>query len=217
MAVTTKTGMAFLDQVYAMNNVDDCRSIYDKWASDYDADVNSETQNYVAPLLCAQAVLAASSADTLASATILDAGTGTGLTGVALAGLGARLIDGIDLSQGMLNIARKTGKFRNLDVADLSGPLAIKSETYDVVTCTGTFTHGHVGPDPAMAEFVRVLKSGGGLFVASVLDDIWVSGGYERVVRGLEREGRVEVVSTEKIDYRKAQGVKAVLLVVRKK
>jgi len=56
---------------------------------------------------------------------ILDAGCGTGLVGVALAERGARSIDGVDLSPGMIAKAKETGVYRRLAPADLSRPLLL--------------------------------------------------------------------------------------------
>lgn len=148
---------------------------------------------------------------------IFDAGCGTGLSGIALVSVGAKTIDGVDVSTGMLKGAEKTGIYRHLAPADLTKEIPDKKdESYDVVTCVGTLTHGHVGPIPALKEFVRITKKGG-VIAATVLDDLWVSAGHEAEVKRLEHEGLVDVLSTEKDDYRKAAGVKARILVMRKR
>lgn len=56
----------------------------------------------------------------------------------------------------------------------------------------------------------------GGIVVATVLDDIWVSGGFEAEVERLKTEGSVRVVSADKADYRRAAGVQARILALRK-
>ena len=146
---------------------------------------------------------------------VLDAGCGTGLTGVALASKGATAIDGIDLSPGMLRAANKTGAYRNLVPANLLQPLQLPSERYDVVTCVGTFTTGHVGPVPAFVELLRVMRPGG-LFVATVLDNIWVSDGFEAEVERLGSTSAVKIISTEIKDYRLADQAKARVVVLEK-
>ena len=144
---------------------------------------------------------------------ILDAGCGTGLVGIELAALGAETIDGVDLSPGMLTRAKATGAYRRLAPADLSRPLPAPADSYDVVVCVGTLTHGHVGPH-AFGEFVRLTRPGGTI-VATVLDDIWDAGGYRAEVDRLEQMAMVEVVSTDLVDYRRSADVHARMVALR--
>ena len=213
--VTTNTnGNVFLDRVYAVQSPDDCQKIYDDWSETFESDVTSPEQDYVAPRLLANALLAAGAN---MNGEILDAGCGTGLGAVALANVGAKTIDGVDFSSGMLKVAQRTGLYRSLAQVDLTREIPDQQdESYDVVTCLGTLTHGHVGPVPALGEFVRITKRNG-IIAATVLDDIWQSGGYEAEVKRLQSEGFVEVLSTENADYRKAAGVKARILVLKKR
>ncbi|GIZ44345.1 hypothetical protein CKM354_000754500 [Cercospora kikuchii] len=212
--VTTNTGgNEFLTRVYNCKNNDDLVALYDDWAESFDADVLGEAQKYVAPALAAQAVVqAGGKIDGVA----LDAGCGTGLSGVALSQVGVKTIDGLDISPGMLKVARKTGVYRDLQTADLSKPVQKEDSQYDIIFCIGTWTHGHVGPVPSFAEFVRVTKQGG-IIAGTVLDDIWTSHGFEAEVQRLEREGLVQIVSTDSMDYRKGAGVTAKVVVLRKK
>ncbi|KAL2866192.1 class I SAM-dependent DNA methyltransferase [Aspergillus lucknowensis] len=192
-----------------------CMKLYDEWAASYNTDLADASQNYMAPILTAQTAIQATISNEKPP-TILDAGCGTGLVGEALAKAGfAMAIDGADLSPPMLKIAEDTGVYRNLMLADLTQPLSAPDETYDIITCCGTFTRGHVGPDPALREFVRLLKKGG-VIVATVLQEIWVTGGYKAEVEKLAAEGLASVVSAEVKDYRKGAGDKATFLVLRK-
>lgn len=204
---------AVLNRVKNIKDVDSCRSTYDDWADTYNADLTSPEQDYVAPTLAAQAVLAANGN---VNGTVFDAGCGTGLSGVALFQTGAKNIDGVDLSPGMLAVAEKTGVYQNLTTADLSKRIEKDDHTYDVVTCVGTLTDGHVGADPALKEFVRITKKGG-VIVATVHADVWSTGGYKEEVDRLKEERKVDVISTESADYRKGAGVKAKMVVLRKK
>ena len=168
-AFTTSTGGSpFINRLYGAASSDDCRTIYDEWADSYDAELYGPTQDYVAPNLVAQALL-----DTKGDLTgkILDAGCGSGLSGVALSQAGASNIDGIDLSPGMLRVAEKKGVYQSLEPTDLSKPISKDDEVYDAVTCVGTLTHGHVGPVPALSEFARVTRKSG-VIVATIIDDV---------------------------------------------
>lgn len=215
MSAPAPPSQLYLRQARDAPGSKECMDIYDKWAATYNEEVGDAAQSYVAPVLVAQAAIKYKAAKSPADSIILDAGCGTGLVGQALAMSGARAIDGIDLSQPMLDIARDTGAYRDLAQADMNKPIAQKDDTYDIVSCVGTFTLGHVGPDPALRELVRVTKSKG-IVVATILQQIWIPGGFKAEVEKLKEEGLVEVVSDELIDYVKGHGDKAVLLILQK-
>jgi predicted TPR repeat methyltransferase len=212
MAAPNTTGSNFLARAYNLRDAEDCKKLYDDWAASYDKDLADPSQDYVAPTLVTRAVVAAGGN---MDGHALDAGCGTGLCGIALSQAGAKKIDGVDLSEAMLKVAGKTGVYQNLAPADLSVPLEKPDKEYDVVTCVGTLTKTHVGPVPAIKEFVRVTKNGG-IIAATVLDDIWESGGYRAEIDRLIGENAIEVVSKDLADYRKGADVKARILVLRK-
>ncbi|KAI9367188.1 S-adenosyl-L-methionine-dependent methyltransferase [Aspergillus egyptiacus] len=194
-----------------------CQELYAKWAASYNADLTSESQNYTAPILTAQT--AVQNTDLVnnnnAQLTVLDAGCGTGLVGQALSQSGNMVIDGADFSPEMLKIANETGVYRDLFEADLTLPIDRPDGTYDIVTCCGTLTSGHVGPAPALREFVRVVKPGG-IVVATVLHLVWVSGGYKAEVEKIEADGLARLVSADVKDYIKGAGDNAIYLVLQK-
>lgn len=212
-----QAGQSFFDRIPAESNTDadKCRDLYDEWASTYDHDLTDASHGYVGPQEAAKAV---AKHNTKSGLLVLDAGCGTGLSGVALKeAVGAdTVIDGVDISPGMLALAAKKEVYRNLQTADLSKALAIDDATYGAVVCVGTLTGGHVGPLPALREFVRVTASGGPI-VATVKDSVWTNDGYEAEVKQLESEGIVYVQSTASVPYRQAQGVNATLLVMVKR
>jgi 2-polyprenyl-3-methyl-5-hydroxy-6-metoxy-1,4-benzoquinol methylase len=211
--VTEAPQQMYLAQARDSLNADDCMKIYDKWAASYNAEVGDAAQNYVAPVLVAQVAL--KSTTTPKESVILDAGCGTGLVGQALAMEGAKIIDGMDLSVPMLDIARQAGVYRKLEKCDLTKRIQASDETYDIITCVGTFTRGHVGPDPALREFVRITKKNG-VIVATILEEIWVAGGFKAEVEKMRADGLVNVVAQELVDYVKGHGDKAILLVLER-
>ncbi|KAJ5794336.1 hypothetical protein N7457_000935 [Penicillium paradoxum] len=205
----------YLSQARALTSTEDCKVLYEKWASTYDEEVGDSAQNYVAPVLVAQAAVKYGLSNGARNSVILDAGCGTGLVGVALGMAQAKAIDGIDLSPAMLDVARKTSAYRDLTIADMNRPIDKADGTYDLVSCVGTFTLGHVGPDPALRELIRVTKKKG-VVVSTILQEIWVPGGFKAEAEKLEAEGLVRVVTEELIDYVKGHGDKAVLLILEK-
>lgn len=206
---TSTGGNPHLERAYSLNGPDDVRELYDEWARTYDDELTGEEQGYVAPGFAADTVSAAAGVD----GEILDAGCGTGLTGVELHRRGATRIDGLDLSDGMLDRARATGAYRDLATADLTQPIEVDDDRYDVVVCVGTLTHAHVGPE-VLAEFARITRPAG-FVVATVLADVWESGGYRAEVDRLAAGEVVEAVSTEVTPYRAGQGVDCRMVVLR--
>ena len=87
---------------------------------------------------------------------ILDAGCGSGLVGIEMQKNGYTNIEGVDLSQDMINLIPK-GVYQNLKVVNLNKPLKLESQKYDAVICVGTFTYGHVKPH-ALDEMIRITK-----------------------------------------------------------
>lgn len=215
MSVTTNTANnPHLTRSYVLKDAVEAQDVYDSWAPTYDSDLRDPSQNYVGPAAVARLVAKALGTPTIGpELRLLDAGCGTGLAGVELARLGAKHIDGRDLSPGMLAVARQSGAYEGLQTTDLNKPLEVADGAYDVVVCVGTFTHTHVGPQ-ALRELVRVTKRDG-VVVATVLDDIWESQGFKAEVAGLEAGGKAKVLSSESGDYRKGCGVTATFVVLR--
>ncbi|KAI1299866.1 S-adenosyl-L-methionine-dependent methyltransferase [Xylaria venustula] len=199
----------FVARARACRSHQDLQTLYAQWASTYDSDLSTGVHNYVAPSIVAETALRLSNGQ--ANGTILDAGCGTGLVGAALASRGASAIDGLDLSSHMLQVAAQTGAYQNVFLGDLTKEIARPSQWYELVTCAGTFTHGHVGPSPALREFVRVLKDDG-YVVATVLEELWLQGGFKAEVDKLAAEGLIDVVSTELKPYLKGQDLAYVLV-----
>lgn len=212
--MSSQTTAQYFPKIYSLTSVDHARSVYDEWAKTYNEEITGKGQDYVGPAIAAAYVPQALGTPTInPDVEILDAGCGTGLVGVFLARLGSKKLDGVDLSPGMLDEARTTGAYRNLDVCDLSRPLPAKNDSYDVVTCVGTLTQSHVGPE-AISEFVRVVKPGG-YIVATVIREIWQTGGYESHVKSLAEQNKVKVLSAEVQDYRRGAGAQAYYLVLQ--
>lgn len=146
-----------LDAAYSLETPDDSRRLYAKWAQSYDADFIARNgyvyhENVVAAFL---------DAGGSAGGAVLDVGCGTGIVGVALADVGEKIVDGIDISPEMLDVAKaKVNVFgepayRTLVVADLTEPLDIPDDSYMGIISVGTFTHGHLSPEP-LRELTRI-------------------------------------------------------------
>ena len=89
----------------------------------------------------------------------LDLGCGTGLCGVQLQPLAAR-IDGVDLAANMLAQARQRGVYERLEQGDIAAHLASTDRRYDLVAAADVFTY--VGAlDDVFAGVARVLQADG--------------------------------------------------------
>lgn len=194
----SSSNQSFLDRVFAAKNQEESRELYDKWASSYDADMQrySFTAHLIVSKLASKYLSISPS-----EATVIDAGCGSGSVGTELARLGFKTIDGLDISEGMMKLAGETGAYRKLRIADLNQALDVEDGAYDVLTCSGTFTHGHLGPEP-LQEFTRVVKASG-ILVFTVLERFWKEENFEAVVKKLEGDGIVQVLEKDLHNYRK--------------
>ena len=113
---------------------------------------------------------------------ILDAGCGSGLVGIEMRKNGYTNIDGVDLSQDMLDLIPKD-IYQNLGIADLNQSLKYENHKYDVVMCVGTFTYGHVKPQ-ALDEMIRITKNRG-LICFSVNEGIHEEYGFDKKIKNL--------------------------------
>tara|TARA_A100001015_G_C14764084_1_gene622602 strand:- start:224 stop:865 length:642 start_codon:yes stop_codon:yes gene_type:complete len=130
------------DEAYTLANSAAHRDYYDKWAKTYDQDF-AEGTKYIYPQAICEILRVRSAARDL---TIADIGCGTGLIGVHLHNR-KWLIDGFDISAGMLEEASKKRVYRDLIRLDLKNEKDYPSILYSAVVSCGTFTLGHLGPD----------------------------------------------------------------------
>jgi predicted TPR repeat methyltransferase len=128
--------------------------LYAWWAADYDHDV-FEVMGFIGTQRIAD-LLAAHAPDR--EQPVIDLGCGTGAAGARLAEHGFGLIDGVDVSPAMLDVAARVGVYRNLITADLTQPFTIE-HSYGASISAGTFTTGHVGAD-AVPAIVALLRPG---------------------------------------------------------
>lgn len=208
----TDSFSTFLSRAYALQNPGQARDLYNEWAASYDKDLTGV--DYAFPSHAATALVTALEGRDISDLKILDAGCGTGLVGLLLAKDGAKHIDGVDISPGMLELARKTGAYESLDEADLTKAIKRNDGEYDAVTCVGTLTKGHVGPD-AIGELVRVVKKDG-VISATVKDDVWESGGFKAKVDDLVNSRDVELLRTETIGLKKSDQSGGMLFVLKR-
>jgi SAM-dependent methyltransferase len=184
-----------LNRVSHLEDGDSSRDIYDDWSRSYDDHLIDEF-GYISPEIAAQAL---SDAIDAPKVTIIDYGCGTGLVGQALNQQGFTTIDGIDISQGMLDQARRKQVYRSLIRGDLTQRVALEDRTYDAATCIGSMGAGHVGAQH-LPELLRPLKPAG-LFVVIMNGSYFESGGFEQAFRQMESAGLWRVQRLEEFNY----------------
>ena len=102
---------------------------FDSFAASFEAKL--ARLSYRAPALIA-AVLEDRGLEPLRLLDVLDAGCGTGLCGAVVAPFARRLV-GVDLSEGMLALAKEKNIYDALVKADLSAHLCNNGETFDLI------------------------------------------------------------------------------------
>ncbi|MGI9365613.1 MAG: hypothetical protein ACR2O8_10560, partial [Rhizobiaceae bacterium] len=75
----------------------------------------------------------------------------------------------------------------------------LANEIYDVVTCVGVFSFGHVFPD-ACDDLLRILKKRGHLIIA-LNEQYWDKGDLRDKLTDLEKEGLVQVIEKQFGDH----------------
>ena len=138
-----------LEEAYSVKTPDDNRRLYAQWASTYEASF-VDAKQYRYPKAIAEVFNEVAGQVKRA----LDIGTGTGLTGMYVSRLRpAVVIDGMDISPEMLAQAalkkRDDGSdvYRALYERDLTLPINNAGDPYEALFSSGTFTHGHLGPE----------------------------------------------------------------------
>lgn len=157
-------GRDTLAKVYAPKDQAEQIEGYDEWAAAYDKDLWS--YGYISPGLAASLIERHGGT---ALGPILDVGCGTGLVGEYLANLGHEMVDGLDLSPGMLDAAAAKEVYRALFCMKIGDALDLETDSYGCIVTTGTFTVGHVGPD-GYGELMRICRPGGLIIHSNRID-----------------------------------------------
>jgi predicted TPR repeat methyltransferase len=174
-----------LGAVYKAVGTDEIAAIYDRWAETYDFEMAKI--GYRHPSICL-ALLARHLPRS--SEPLLDAGAGTGLIGEWLDIIGYSHVEALDISEGMLAVAARKGKYKSLHRLALGGPLPFPDGRFSGVVSAGVFTTGHVGAE-GLDELVRVTRKGGAI-VLTVKSTLW-DGGFSKRIDEMADDGLIEI------------------------
>ncbi len=167
--MTTAKHDGLLGAVYGAKDAGAVAELYDAWAATYDAEM--ARAGYRHPSIC----LALLSRHLPRGAQpVLDAGAGTGLVGGWLNIMGYPEVEALDISQGMLAVAKAKGCYSAFHVLALGGALPFPTASYAGVISAGVFTTGHVGAG-GLDELIRIVRPGG-VVVLTVKDALWHNG-----------------------------------------
>jgi len=161
---------------------------YDEMAPTYDATLLNDW-GYQAPAVAAD--LLARYVDS--TATVLDVGCGTGLTGRELKRVGFATLTGADISQPSLDSAAQKTVYACLVRTDLLEPLPFEADSFDAALCVGVLSY--ITGEGLFRELCRVVRSGGTL-VLSHRSDLVIERQFGKLVAALESEGLWAVVET---------------------
>lgn len=149
---------------YKATGAKDPQANYDEWAQQYEQDLCA--MGYRLPAAAAAAFARFVPLDT---SPILDAGCGGGLQAEPLAMLGYGPLIGMDLSEGMLAVARQKGIYDELHQGALGPRLDLPDNSMGAVLCIGTITPNHAPPE-SLDGLVRVARPGAPI-IFSLRDD----------------------------------------------
>ncbi|MEM9761607.1 MAG: class I SAM-dependent methyltransferase [Pseudomonadota bacterium] len=170
-----------LARVYGARTPEETAAAYDAWAARYDA--QNLANGFHLPALGA-GMLARHLPR--GAGPVLDAACGTGLGGLALQVFGHRDIVGVDLSEGMLEIARDRGY--HAYAHRLGTPLPEPDGRFAGALCTGAFGPGHAPPE-TLDEMVRVTAPGG-VIVFNCVSKSMEAQGFSAKIAALGAAGR---------------------------
>ena len=184
-------GQSLLENSYDLSTPEDNRAYYDALAQSYDSGFVKEL-GYSYPLIVAAIYRREAGVEDVP---VLDVGCGTGIVAEGL-GLPAEAIDGIDISPEMLKLADAKNVYRRLIDADLTKSLDHLGDTYGAVVSAGTFTHGHLGPEP-LGKLLGVARRGA-LFVIGINERHYAAHGFAETLAALESAGRIGGLKSER-------------------
>ncbi len=191
--MTQKTaGQDLLENAYKLHTPDDNVAYYNAFAPTYD-DAFAAQLGWHTPKAIAEAYHRQKAGDV----PIADIGCGTGYVAMEL-GVPRELIDGMDISTEMLSLAKQKNLYRALYEVDLTASLDKISNNYGAVLSAGTFTHGHLGPEPLRA--LLTIARSGGLFIIGVNQAHFDQTKFSNLLDALVNENKIRALKIERIN-----------------
>jgi predicted TPR repeat methyltransferase len=179
----------WISKVFEAGSRTELDGLYHQWADEYDRDLAATGYLHTAVIIG----LLAHHVGRL-DAAILDAGVGTGYTGMLLSLLGYNNLHGLDMSEAMLAKAAERKCYAELKHCILGEPLEYTDRSFDCIISTGTFTTGHA-PAAAFDELTRILEPDGTL-IFTCGTAVWEEGGFRSKLASLTGPKLLQEVTT---------------------
>jgi SAM-dependent methyltransferase len=173
-----------LNWIYSSKGVQDLEDRYDHWAKEYEEDVAS--YGYKIPGVLSGFMGRYLKID---DEPILDAGAGTGIMGEIMSLLSYRNLVAMDLSKGMLEIARQKGVYGELHRMVMGEHLDFPDDTFAGTVAVGVLSVGHAPPE-SFDELIRCTRPGG-YIIFSVRAD---AEGFKERQDALEQDKKWELI-----------------------
>ena len=171
-----------VDRSYHAATPAEAQANYDVWAASYEPDLCA--MGYRIPAMIAAVFTRFVPAD---AAPILDAGCGGGIQAEPLVELGYGPITGIDLSEGMIAVARAKTLYADFKQQTLGEPLDFPTDHFAATISSGVITPGHA-PAHSFDELVRITRPGGHI-IFSMRSDPSQQPQYPAAIDRLVRSG----------------------------
>ena len=185
--------------------------VYDRWADTYEDYVNG--LNYQGPINLAKEVFDYFHNSGQDNFKILDFGCGTGLVGLEISKLfcGKYIfnIDGIDISDKMIQHSRDKNIYRQLWQLDLFKDTLPQQYQYDLIVSSGVFLEGHVS-FKMIDILLNSIKPFGVMFFT--LRESFRDKNMEEYIKYVTNNIRIEILNEFNIQYLPDVNCKMVVL-----
>ncbi|WP_273509611.1 class I SAM-dependent DNA methyltransferase [Planktotalea frisia] len=199
----------FLDKAYDTVGTEATRALYADWAKSYDKEISEN--GYATPGRCADALKSVTRDFTKP---ILDFGCGTGLSGLALSLAGFKTIDGVDLTQEMLDRAKEKQLYRSLKLSEPDKGLTINSGEYVAVAAIGVIGAG-AAPIDVFDMIINALPSEAH-FVFSFNDHTLKDPSFEANVNAAIAANKAKILVENYGDHLRGLNMKSKVYVLEK-
>lgn len=196
-----------LSRIYAPEG--DKAKLYDEWANTYDEDLLNDL-GYVAHSEVGS-IFTELVTDT--STAILDVACGTGLVGQFLRQRGYERIDGVDFSEGMLDLVRSRHIYQKTWQHDFTRPANIDN-LYQALICVGLFSYDVLSISD-MHNVVNCVEPGG-LCVISVNGAAWTELEFEPLVHQEAADHDFTINEIRETEYIQNENIDARVLVIQR-
>ena len=188
----TEEALKLLEGAYAIQTPEDSKVYYKDFSQNYDETFVKQL-SYTYPRRVAEELLAHFDGDGI----ICDIGCGTGLVGEELKNLNANIvIDGFDISSEMIAVAKTKNVYRNFFELDLTQPVLGVPNDYAALISSGTFTHGHLGPE-ILVNLLSLCQDNA-LLTVGINAEHYRDKGFEKVINELQSASRIQTVKVSK-------------------